>query len=51
MAPHYSSGPFRHENDSKPGTLFKVFAYTVIVLLLALLVYIIYAGASIEMPV
>ena len=51
MAPHYSSGPFRHENDSKPGILFKVFAYTTILLLLALLVYIIYAGASIEMPV
>ena len=52
IAPHYSSGnPYVEQTDSKPGTVFKVFAYTIIVLLLALLVYIIHAGASIEMPV
>ena len=51
MAPHYSSvHPHIRQNGTKPGLAFKLFAYTAIVLLLALLVYIIIAGASIEMP-
>ena len=51
MTPHYSSmHPRIHQNGTKPGLAFKLFAYTAIVLLLALLVYIIIAGASIEMP-
>lgn len=45
----YSSvHPRPQENESMPGTLFKVVAYTIILALLALLVYIIIAGLSIE---
>ena len=46
---HYHSvHPRLHQNGTKPGTFFKIVAYTVIVLLLILLVFIIVAGASIE---
>ena len=33
-----------------PGPVFKIVAYTIIVLLVLLFVYIVIAGASIEMP-
>lgn len=49
MAPHYRSvHPHIHQNGSKPGLAFKIFAYCAILILLALLVYIIYAGLNIE---
>ena len=45
----YSSmHPQLHQHGTKPSRGFKIFAYTVIALLLALLVYIIIAGLSIE---
>ena len=51
MAPRYhSEHPRIHQNGSMPGLAFKIFAYTAIIVLLALLVYIIVAGSSIEMP-
>ncbi len=51
MTRHYSSAhPHLHQNGTMPSTAFKVVAYVIIALLLALLVYIIIAGASIEMP-
>ena len=46
---HYSiAHPHPQQHGTMPGTAFKIVAYTVIGLLLALLVYIIYAGLSIE---
>jgi len=52
MTHHYtSSHPRLHQNGTMPGTGFKIFAYTAIALLLALLVYIIIAGVSIESAV
>ena len=52
MTRHYtSSHPRLHQNGTMPGTGFKIFAYTAIALLLALLVYIIIAGVSIESAV
>lgn len=49
MSHHYNgSGVRLHQNGSMPSLAFKVIAYTVIALLLALLVYIIIAGNSIE---
>ena len=51
VARHYTGAhPHLHQNGTQPGTAFKIIAYTIIALLLALLVYIIIAGASIEMP-
>ena len=45
----YSSvHPRLHQNGTMPGTLFKVVAYTIIIALIALLIYIIAAGLSIE---
>ena len=49
MPHHYKvTQPHLHQNGTMPGTAFKVFAYIVIVLLLILLAYIIYAGMSLE---
>ena len=49
MSRHYTSEhPRLHQNGTMPGTAFKVIAYAIIVLLLALLVYIIIAGLSLE---
>lgn len=49
MPHHYNAvHPRLHQNGTMPGTGFKIFAYTAIVLLLALLVYIIFAGIAIE---
>lgn len=46
---HYSSvHPHIYQNGTMPGTVFKIVAYTIIALLLALLVYIIIAGLSLE---
>ena len=45
-----SMHPQMHLNDDKPSTAFKIFAYIIIALLLALLAYIIYSGLSIEQP-
>ena len=46
---HYNSvHPHLHQNGTMPGTAFKIIAYTLIVALLALLVYIIIAGLNIE---
>ena len=47
---HSYSGRGMHlqQQGSMPSTAFKVVAYAIILLLLALLVYIIMAGASIE---
>jgi len=51
MAPHYSDmHPRLHQNGTMPGTAFKIFAYAAIIILLALLAYIIFAGASIDIP-
>ena len=45
----YSSvHPRLHQNGTMPGPLFKFVAYTIIIALIALLIYIIIAGASIE---
>lgn len=50
--PHRYNSPVRlHQNGTMPSTTFKIVAYTIIALLLALLVYIIIAGASIETTV
>ena len=52
IAHHYTSTqPRLHQNGTMPGPAFKFFAYTAIILLLVLLVYIIYAGLSIETPI
>ena len=52
MSHHYnSSGVVLHQNGTMPGRTFKIIAYAVIAVLLALLVYIIIAGASIETAV
>lgn len=52
MSHHYNSSGVRiHQNGTMPGRTFKVIAYAVIALLLALLVYIIIAGANIETAV
>ena len=49
MSRHYTSEhPRLHQNGTMPGTAFKIIAYTIIVLLLALLVYIIIAGITLE---
>ncbi|MBQ6166424.1 MAG: zinc-ribbon domain-containing protein [Muribaculaceae bacterium] len=46
---HYTSvHPRLHQNGTMPGTAFKVIAYIIIALLLALLVFIIIAGNSLE---
>ena len=45
---YHSVHPHLHQNGTMPGTFFKIVAYTVIVLLLILLVFIIVAGANIE---
>ena len=51
MSRHYSGAHHHmHEDDTMPGTTFKIIAYAVIIALLILLAYIIIAGASIEMP-
>ncbi len=44
----YDGGIRLHQHGTMPSTSFKVIAYAVIALLLALLVYLIIAGASIE---
>lgn len=44
----YNGGMHLHQHGTMPSTTFKVIAYAVIALLLALLVYLIVAGASIE---
>ena len=52
MSHHYTSvHPHLHQRGTMPGTAFKIVAYSIIALLLILLVYIIIAGASIEIPV
>ncbi len=52
MSHHYnSSGVVLHQNGTMPSRTFKIVAYAVIAVLLALLVYIIIAGASIETAV
>ena len=43
-----SMHPRLHQNGTEAGTLFKVVAYTIIIALIALLIYIIAAGLSIE---
>jgi len=49
MSHHYTSvHPHLHQNGTMPGTAFKVVAYIVIALLLALLGLIIYAGNTLE---
>lgn len=49
MSHHYNSSGMRlHQNGTMPSRTFKVIAYAVIALLLALLVYIIIAGSRIE---
>lgn len=46
---HYSAAhPHPHQQGAMPGPVFKIVAYSVIVLLLLLLVYIIYSGLSVE---
>lgn len=46
---HYNSmHPHMHRHDTMPSRGFKIFAYSIIALLLLLLVYIIYSGLSIE---
>ena len=50
MTHSYRGMQHRMDKDDKPSTAFKVIAYAVILLLLALLVYIIYLGLSIEQP-
>ena len=45
---HYDSPVRLHQNGTMPSTGFKIVAYSIIVLLIALLVYIIIAGISIE---
>lgn len=42
--------PHLHQRGTMPGPVFKIVAYTIIVLLVLLFVYIVIAGASIEMP-
>lgn len=52
MTHHYkSTQPRLHQNGTMPGTTFKIVAYTIIVALLALLVWIIIAGINIETSV
>lgn len=46
-----STQPHLHQNGTMPGTAFKIVAYTIIVALLALLVWIIIAGINIETSV
>ena len=46
-----STQPRLHQNGTMPGTAFKIIAYTIIVALLALLVWIIIAGINIETSV
>ncbi len=49
MAHHYNTmHPHLHQHGTMPSQGFKIFAYITIALLLILLIYIIYAGASIE---
>jgi hypothetical protein len=43
-----STHPQLHQNGTMPSTTFKIVAYVIIALLLALLIYIIIVGASIE---
>jgi hypothetical protein len=46
---HYNSVHTRHQHDdAMPSTLFKAVAYTIIIALIILLVYIIIAGLNIE---
>ena len=47
----YDGGIHLHQHGTMPSTAFKVVAYAVIAILLALLVYLIYAGASIDTTV
>ncbi len=49
LTPHYNSmHPRLHQHGTMPSTSFKIVAYLIIALLLALLVYIIIAGSNIE---
>lgn len=49
MSRHYNNmHPQLHQNGTMPGRTFKIVAYAIIVLLLALLAFIIWAGISID---